>query len=66
MSFSLEKKANLKPAQKINLMGMPMAKVENFFAAIGEKRFRAAQTIQWIHHKGILDIENMLTFRSYF
>ena len=62
MSFSFVVKDNCKPAKKINLMGMPKEKVENFFAELGEKRFRATQILQWIHQKGILDIESMTNF----
>ena len=62
MSFSFVVRENCKPAKKINLMGMPKEKVENFFAELGEKRFRATQILQWIHQKGILDIESMTNF----
>ncbi len=62
MSFSFEVRENRKPAKKINLMGMPTEKVENFFAELGEKRFRATQILQWIHQRGILDIESMTNF----
>lgn len=62
MSCLLEVKEKLKPVQKTNLMGMPIAKVENFFAEFGEERFRASQTLQWIHQKGILDFESMTNF----
>ena len=38
--------------QKINLLGMTRSQMEEFFVSIGEKKFRAAQVIKWIHQLG--------------
>ena len=44
---------------KINLLGLSPAKLEAFFAELGEKRFRAQQVSQWIHQHGIDQFEQM-------
>jgi len=44
---------------KINLMGMSQAKLEAFFATLGEKRFRATQVMKWIHQFGVTDFDEM-------
>ena len=35
-----------------NLLGLPQAGLEAFFADLGEKPFRARQVMQWIHQRG--------------
>lgn len=48
------------PVSKVNLLGMTRAQMERFFTEeLGEKRFRAEQVMKWIHHQGVLDIEQM-------
>lgn len=44
---------------KINLMGMPKQQMEAFFESLGEKRFRAAQVLKWVHQLGVTDFELM-------
>jgi 23S rRNA (adenine2503-C2)-methyltransferase len=44
---------------KVNLLGLSMAQMSDFFVAIGEKPFRAQQVMKWIHHSGIDDVMNM-------
>lgn len=44
---------------KVNLLGLSPAKLEAFFANLGEKRFRAQQVSQWIHQHGIDQFEQM-------
>ncbi|HQQ73640.1 MAG TPA: 23S rRNA (adenine(2503)-C(2))-methyltransferase RlmN [Pseudomonadales bacterium] len=44
---------------KVNLLGLSPAKLEAFFADLGEKRFRAQQVSQWIHQHGIDQFEQM-------
>ncbi|GMR07493.1 MAG: 23S rRNA (adenine(2503)-C(2))-methyltransferase RlmN [Gammaproteobacteria bacterium] len=44
---------------KLNLLEFDMKKMQNFFADLGEKAFRASQVTQWIHQHGIDDISNM-------
>ncbi|HSD70061.1 MAG TPA: 23S rRNA (adenine(2503)-C(2))-methyltransferase RlmN [Woeseiaceae bacterium] len=38
-------------SEKVNLLGLPQTALENFFAGIGEKPFRARQVLQWIHQR---------------
>jgi 23S rRNA (adenine2503-C2)-methyltransferase len=47
--------ANAQP----NLAGMSLKKLEDFFATLGEKPFRARQLMKWIHQRGITDIDVM-------
>jgi len=44
---------------KVNLLGMGVDSLKTFFAAHGEKPFRAVQVVQWIHQRGIADFEAM-------
>lgn len=44
---------------KQNLLGLPKAKLEAFFESLGEKRFRAAQVLKWVHQLGVTDFEQM-------
>ncbi|TQV85720.1 23S rRNA (adenine(2503)-C(2))-methyltransferase RlmN [Exilibacterium tricleocarpae] len=44
---------------KVNLLGLTQAELEDFFARIGEKRFRAAQVLKWIHQQGVADFDAM-------
>lgn len=46
-------------SEKINLLGLPKAKLEAFFAEIGEKPFRAVQLMKWIHQRGVVDFAEM-------
>ncbi len=46
-------------AQKTNLLGLSQEKLEAFFTALGEKRFRAAQIMKWIHQLGVSDFAEM-------
>lgn len=51
--------ASSAPASKVNLLGLSRAQLEGFFADLGEKRFRTEQVMKWIHHQGVIDIEQM-------
>ena len=51
--------ASSAPASKVNLLGLSRAQLEAFFADLGEKRFRAEQVMKWVHHQGVIDIEQM-------
>src|SRR5690606_11570612 len=42
-------------AGKINLLGLSPVKLEQFFADLGEKRFRVKQVLQLIHQRGVAD-----------
>ncbi len=44
---------------KINLLGLPLGKLQQFFVELGEKPFRAAQVMKWIHQRGVVDFEQM-------
>lgn len=46
-------------ADKPNLIGFDRPAMERFFAQIGEKSFRAAQVMKWIHQQGIRDFNAM-------
>lgn len=42
-----------------NLLGMDRAALEDFFLAIGEKKFRATQVMKWIHQQAVVDFAQM-------
>ncbi|WP_020209399.1 23S rRNA (adenine(2503)-C(2))-methyltransferase RlmN [Gilvimarinus chinensis] len=44
---------------KVNLLGLTEAKLVAFFESMGEKRFRAAQVLKWIHQLGVDDFDEM-------
>ena len=44
---------------KENLLGLDAAALERFFAAQGEKPFRARQVLRWLHQRGAADFERM-------
>ncbi len=44
---------------KPNLMGMTLPEMTAFFAAMGEKPFRAKQVFRWIHHSGVDQFDAM-------
>lgn len=48
-----------KLVSKVNLLGLSQAKLEAFFAELGEKRFRALQVLKWIHQLGVTDFAQM-------
>ncbi|HCK84555.1 MAG TPA: hypothetical protein DHW63_08575 [Hyphomonadaceae bacterium] len=43
----------------INLLGLDSTGMEQFFAGIGEKPFRARQVLKWIHRRGAADFDAM-------
>jgi len=49
---------------KINLLGVPRAKLQQFFVAIGEKSFRAEQLMKWIYYFGVSDFAQMSNFNK--
>jgi 23S rRNA (adenine2503-C2)-methyltransferase len=51
--------ATVSDKPRINLLGLSLAQMEQFFLDIGEKKFRAQQVLKWIHHAGVIDIEQM-------
>ena len=46
-------------AQKINLLGMSLPKMQAYFVSIGEKPFRAVQLMKWIHQRGVTNLDAM-------
>lgn len=46
----------------INLLDYDRAGLERFFAAMGEKPFRAGQVLKWVHQQGMADFELMTNF----
>jgi 23S rRNA (adenine2503-C2)-methyltransferase len=43
----------------VNLLGLDAAALTEFFAALGEKPFRARQTLRWVHQLGVAEFEHM-------
>lgn len=44
---------------KVNLLNFDRQEMEAFFAAQGEKPFRATQVLQWVHQRGVDDFAAM-------
>ncbi len=44
---------------RLNLLGLSGDELERYFAARGEKPFRARQLMQWIHQRGAVDFATM-------
>ena len=44
---------------KTNLLDFDRAGLETFFAARGDKPFRARQVMQWVHQRGVVDFARM-------
>ena len=47
------------PPARVNLLGMPRARMEEFMVALGEKPYRAQQLFKWIYHQGVDSFEHM-------
>ena len=47
------------PATKINLLGLDLKAMQDFFVSIGEKPYRAEQVLKWIHFNGAHDFQAM-------
>ncbi|CAI8365233.1 MAG: 23S rRNA (adenine(2503)-C(2))-methyltransferase RlmN [Oceanospirillales bacterium TMED33] len=45
--------------ERVNLLGLTLPKMEEFFLSIGEKKFRGAQLVKWIHQRGVTDFDQM-------
>jgi 23S rRNA (adenine2503-C2)-methyltransferase len=46
-------------AMKINLAGLSLTKMQQLFADMGEKPFRASQVLRWIHQRGVTNVDEM-------
>jgi 23S rRNA (adenine2503-C2)-methyltransferase len=51
--------ASTRSQPRVNLLGLTLPQMEQFFLEIGEKKFRAQQMLKWIHHSGVTRIEDM-------
>jgi 23S rRNA (adenine2503-C2)-methyltransferase len=47
---------------KVNLLAFDRKAMEDFFLEQGERPFRAAQLLQWIHQRGVIDFDAMTNF----
>jgi 23S rRNA (adenine2503-C2)-methyltransferase len=43
----------------VNLLGLDATALTEFFAALGEKPFRARQTLRWVHQLGVGEFDGM-------
>lgn len=44
---------------RVNLLGMPRARMEAFMVSLGEKPWRAQQLLKWIYHRSVDDFGQM-------
>jgi len=51
--------ATMANPERVNLLGMSRAKLEQFFVGLGEKPFRAQQVLKWIHQEGVDNFDAM-------
>lgn len=51
-----------RPTDKVNLLDFDRAALTAWFAARGEKLFRATQLLKWIHQQGVADFAAMTNF----
>jgi len=59
MTTSLSENSVAVSPRKVNLLGLSADKLEQFFADLGEKRFRVPQVLKWIHQRGVIDFAEM-------
>ena len=52
--------------EKVNLLGLTLPKMEAFCLSIGEKKFRGAQLVKWIHQQGVTDFDQMTNLSKSF
>lgn len=45
-----------------NLVGMSRPELEAYFVALGDKKFRAQQLLQWIYQRGVVNFAEMTDF----
>ncbi len=50
---------NCVSASTLNLLDLDRQGLQDYFSTLGEKPFRASQVIQWIHQKGVSDVQQM-------
>jgi 23S rRNA (adenine2503-C2)-methyltransferase len=43
----------------VNLLNLNQPQLADYFTSIGEKPFRAKQLMRWMHHFGVLDLDQM-------
>ncbi len=46
-------------SDKLNLLGLSQAELEEWFASLGEKPFRARQLMQWVYQRGVTSFADM-------
>ena len=52
--------------ENVNLLGLTLPKMEAFCLSIGEKKFRGAQLVKWIHQQGVTDFDQMTNLAKSF
>ncbi|MDB2618887.1 23S rRNA (adenine(2503)-C(2))-methyltransferase RlmN [Litoricolaceae bacterium] len=52
--------------EKVNLLGLTLPKMEAFCLSIGEKKFRGAQLVKWVHQQGVTDFDQMTNLSKSF
>ena len=45
--------------RRVNLLGLSQGALQDFFADLGEKPFRATQMMKWLHHRDVDDFAEM-------
>ena len=45
--------------EKIDLLGLSQAQMTSVLAGLGEKPYRTAQVMKWLHHRSVMKIDDM-------
>ena len=45
--------------KKLNLKGLSLKELEQFFTQLSEKKYKSRQLFKWIHNKGLTDFKKM-------
>ena len=45
--------------EKVDILSLSLAELENILTECGEKKFRAKQIFQWLHIKKVFDFDKM-------
>lgn len=56
---TLSENERLSEPERVNLLGLDRAGLDQFFSGLGEKSFRTSQVMKWIYHYGISDFDEM-------
>ncbi|MDF1795742.1 MAG: 23S rRNA (adenine(2503)-C(2))-methyltransferase RlmN [Coxiellaceae bacterium] len=51
---------------RVNLLDLGLSAMQDFVLSLGEPKYRSQQLIQWIHQRGVLDLDQMTNLSKVF